>query len=45
MDAIVKNFPPRAENQHSGPAPTWAEVEAAVRTLLRWTGDNLSRGS
>ncbi|TWG61675.1 GTP cyclohydrolase I FolE [Aminobacter sp. J44] len=44
MDAIVKNFPPRAENpKHSEPAPTQAEVEAAVRTLLRWTGDNPDR--
>ena len=49
MDAVVKNFPPRADNSQTSsqikPAarPTEAEVEAAVRTLLRWTGDNPER--
>jgi GTP cyclohydrolase I len=49
MDAVVKNFPPRADNTHisAQPAktgrPTEAEVEAAVSTLLRWTGDNPER--
>ena len=64
MDAIVKNFPPRADNSQSSPTqqakdaapakpdymdkpvtdrPSQEEVEAAVRTLLRWTGDNPDR--
>ena len=58
MDAVVRNFPPRADNsQPSTPAqarpdymdkpvtdrPSQEEVEAAVRTLLRWTGDNPDR--
>lgn len=50
MDAVVKNFPPRADNTQTEPGvpvqvdrPSQAEVEAAVRTLLRWTGDNPER--
>jgi GTP cyclohydrolase I len=47
MDAIVKNFPPRVDNTQvqlqPQAKPTEAEVEAAVRTLLRWTGDNPER--
>ncbi len=50
MDAVVKNFPPRADNTQAEPdvpvqadRPSQAEVEAAVRTLLRWTGDNPER--
>jgi len=40
MDAIVKNFPER-----SGPVerPSQEEAEEAVRTLLRWAGDDPSR--
>ncbi|MEO3387538.1 GTP cyclohydrolase I FolE [Mesorhizobium sp. CAU 1741] len=50
MDAVVKTFPPRADNTQTEPAgtppaqrPSQEEVEAAVRTLLRWTGDNPDR--
>jgi len=57
MDAVVKNFPPRADNtvnKQPAPQPEYMarpvtdrpsreEVEAAVRTLLRWTGDNPER--
>ena len=45
MDAVVRNFPARSEKPGT-PAverPSQAEVEAAVRTLLRWTGDNPDR--
>ena len=44
MDAVIKNFP-RAENGQAPDIkrPTQAEVEAAVRTLLLWTGDNPDR--
>jgi GTP cyclohydrolase I len=49
MDAVVRNFP-RTENSsaQSVPAaelrrPTQAEAEAAVRTLLLWTGDDPDR--
>ncbi|TKT76799.1 GTP cyclohydrolase I FolE [Aquamicrobium sp. LC103] len=44
MDAILKNFPPRADDQgKDAQRPTKEEVEAAVRTLIRWTGDNPDR--
>ena len=50
MDAIVKNFPPRPETSQPDymdkpvtDRPSQEEVEAAVRTLLRWTGDNPDR--
>ncbi len=46
MDAILSNFPSRAEGAKSGgeiDRPTREEAEAAVRTLLRWTGDNPDR--
>jgi GTP cyclohydrolase IA len=55
MDAIIKNFPPRPD-QNATPAekaayldkpvinrPTREEAEAAVRTLLRWAGDDPDR--
>lgn len=42
MDAIVKKFPPVADNK-SVDKPSLEEVEAAVRTLLRWTGDDPDR--
>ncbi|MET0574527.1 MAG: GTP cyclohydrolase I FolE [Mesorhizobium sp.] len=44
MDAVIKNFP-RAEDGQAPDIkrPTQAEVEAAVRTLLLWTGDNPDR--
>ena len=62
MDAVVKSFPPRADNTQNPKSPrqqdrarpdymdkpvtdrpSQEEVEAAVRTLLRWTGDNPER--
>jgi GTP cyclohydrolase I len=50
MDAVVKNFVPRADNTRSDkstsaalPRPSQEEVEAAVSVLLRWTGDNPAR--
>ena len=46
MDAIVKSFPNRADADttlEQQPRPTQVEVEAAVRVLLRWTGDNPDR--
>jgi GTP cyclohydrolase I len=54
MDAIIKNFPPRPDNptsqeQPAAPGkpednrPSREEVEAAVRTLLRWIGDDPDR--
>ncbi len=51
MDAIVKNFPPRPDtaaqpgymDKPATDRPSQEEVEAAVRTLLRWTGDNPDR--
>lgn len=55
MDAIVKNFPPRPEQgvkpaQNTAhldrpvtDRPSREEAEAAVRTLLRWAGDDPDR--
>ncbi|MCO6385847.1 MAG: GTP cyclohydrolase I FolE [Aliihoeflea sp.] len=46
MDAIVKSFPNRADAEQKieqQPRPTQAEVESAVRVLLRWTGDDPDR--
>ena len=50
MDAVIRNFQPKPEPARPAymarPAvdrPSEAEVEAAVRTLLRWTGDNPER--
>ncbi|HET7413311.1 MAG TPA: GTP cyclohydrolase I FolE [Pararhizobium sp.] len=40
MDAIVKNFP---KNGTEKCRPTQAEAEEAVRTLLRWAGDDPNR--
>lgn len=45
MDAVVKKIAPRAgpaETAESG-RPSLSEVEAAVRTLIRWTGDDPDR--
>ncbi|MGN6585441.1 MAG: GTP cyclohydrolase I FolE [Rhizobiaceae bacterium] len=48
MDAIIKNFHTKSDaakvrvSDLSG-RPSQAEVEAAVRTLIRWTGDNPDR--
>jgi GTP cyclohydrolase I len=46
MDAVVKSLLDRPQSQPSGlasPRPTREEAEAAVRVLLRWTGDDPSR--
>ena len=62
MDAVVKNFTPRADSSSAQSAarepekpvpaymdkpvtdrPSQEEVEAAVSTLLRWTGDDINR--
>ncbi|EKF19722.1 GTP cyclohydrolase I FolE [Nitratireductor pacificus] len=55
MDAVIKNFPPHADQgtdaagkKHSmhkplTDRPSQQEVEAAVTTLLRWTGDDIAR--
>jgi len=44
MDAIITNFPNSGVSDTSQiEKPTQAEVEAAVRTLLRWTGENPDR--
>lgn len=44
MDAIVSTFSKDEEDQIATPArPTREEAEAAVRTLIRWTGDNPDR--
>lgn len=40
MDAIVKNFPQTTPESNR---PTQKEAEEAVRTLLRWAGDDPSR--
>jgi GTP cyclohydrolase I len=44
MDAVIKNFP-RVEDTKKAEItrPTQAEAEAAVRTLLLWTGDDPDR--
>ena len=45
MDAVIKKIMPQAntsENVRPG-RPSQAEVEAAVLTLLRWTGDDPAR--
>lgn len=42
MDAVVTKFP--APSERSAPArPTREEAEAAVRTLIAWTGDDPAR--
>jgi len=54
MDAIIKNFPPRPEDISAADMsvhtktpvsdrPSREEAEAAVRTLLRWIGDDPDR--
>jgi len=44
MDAIVKNFLHLQQGGTPAPErPSQEEVEAAVHTLLRWTGDNPDR--
>ncbi|MBS9720633.1 GTP cyclohydrolase I FolE [Tianweitania sp. BSSL-BM11] len=41
MDAVLKSLPIRSSSDLK--RPTQAEVEAAIRTLLLWTGDNPER--
>lgn len=45
MDAIIKKFPqtPEYMDKPVVDRPSQEEAEAAVRTLLRWTGDNPDR--
>ncbi|KQZ28642.1 GTP cyclohydrolase [Mesorhizobium sp. Root552] len=45
MDAVIKKLMPNMPNVETRALsrPSEAEVEAAVRTLLRWTGDNPDR--
>jgi GTP cyclohydrolase IA len=44
MDAIIKKFPHLENNRlPQAERPSQAEVEDAVHTLLRWTGDNPDR--
>ena len=46
MDAVVKSLLERPQpqpNSSPGTRPTREEAEAAVRVLLRWTGDDPSR--
>jgi GTP cyclohydrolase I len=45
MDAVIKKLMPNMPNVETRAVnrPSEAEVEAAVRTLLRWTGDNPDR--
>lgn len=42
MDLVVKTLKPAA-NAANPPRPSRAEAEAAVRTLIRWAGDNPER--
>ncbi|HEY8567261.1 MAG TPA: GTP cyclohydrolase I FolE [Beijerinckiaceae bacterium] len=45
MDAVVKSLSPRltAADKPITPKPTREEAEAAVRTLIRWAGDDPDR--
>jgi GTP cyclohydrolase I len=45
MDAVIKKFSSQTDKPetHDKGRPSQAEVEAAVRVLLRWTGDNPDR--
>ena len=44
MDAAIKRLlPDPGDDSRQSDRPTEAEVEAAVRVLLRWTGDNPDR--
>ncbi len=45
MDAVIKKIMPQSAYMEKPVTdrPSQAEVEAAVRTLLRWTGDNPDR--
>ena len=41
IDSVDGQVPPRTP--HDGGRPSWEEAEAAVRTLLRWAGDDPDR--
>jgi GTP cyclohydrolase IA len=43
MDAVIKNFPHRHPSAAKVDRPSREEVEQAVHTLLRWTGDDPGR--
>ena len=45
MDAVIKTFPnaPEYLDKPETHRPTQAEAEAAVKVLLRWTGDDPGR--
>lgn len=43
MDAVVKSLAVRHGEAAAEPRPSRDEAEAAVRTLLRWTGDDPKR--
>ncbi|MFN3483146.1 MAG: GTP cyclohydrolase I FolE [Rhabdaerophilum calidifontis] len=43
MDAVVKTFPARSAGNSPIERPSREEAEAAVRTLIRWAGDDPSR--
>jgi GTP cyclohydrolase I len=43
MDAVIKNLVPKVAHKADIERPSQAEVEAAVRTLIRWAGDNPDR--
>jgi len=45
MDAVIKKFSSQIDKPetHDKGRPSQTEVEAAVRVLLRWTGDNPDR--
>jgi GTP cyclohydrolase I len=43
MDAVVKTFPARSSDRSPVERPSREEAEAAVRTLIRWAGDDPAR--
>lgn len=43
MDAVVKTFPAKSSIRKPVDRPTREEAEAAVRTLIRWAGDDPTR--
>jgi hypothetical protein len=44
MSSNVRTLEPPLSLYHEG-RPDWAEVEAAVRIIVRWSGDNPDRGA
>ncbi|MCZ8181616.1 MAG: GTP cyclohydrolase I FolE [Beijerinckiaceae bacterium] len=43
MDAVVKTFPAKSSIRKPVDRPSREEAEAAVRTLIRWAGDDPAR--